>query len=745
MQEKTNLDKALQLGLNEAEYHRILEILQKTPTFIELCLFAAMWSEHCSYKNSIFWLQKLPRSGPQILNAGKSENAGLVDIGGDYACAFKIESHNHPSAIEPFQGAATGVGGINRDIFTMGARPFAQLISLRFGDLSANEQKTNRLTKGVIQGISHYGNALGIPVVGGDIFFNSCYNHTPLVNVLSAGLVKKSEIANAIASGEGNPVFIAGSTTGKDGINGAIFASANINDESDKQIPAIQVGDPFAEKLLMEAALEAIQAGDILAIQDMGAAGIICSTSEMSARGNCGMQIHLDRVPLRNKNMKAEEILLSESQERMLIILEKGKEEKVQKIFEKWKVNLVQIGEVINKSSLQFLMNNEIIADLNPQYLVAGYGAPVYQREFTKPDYFKSIEIFDIEKIPQNISYQKEADTMLQLLNLCDKNWAFKQFDSMIGITNLNTNSEYNANLIKIKETNQILALSISGNENYVQAHPEIGTMIAVAEAAAQIYCSGAKPLAITNGLNFGNPYDTDVYWQFTECIKGLCHASEKFKTPVSGGNVSFYNQYEIENINTPIFPTPIIGMLGILENEKKPIPSNFQKEGDEIYILGKIQNDLSSSTYAKEICQIKFSPAPHFNIDDELQMMHYMYALSENNVLQSAQRISKGGLYIALIKSTLKKNFGIEISTSKDIRKDAFLFGESQGRILISVQKENEKNFKTFCIEKNIPFLKIGSINSTKNICIDDTSYGNIEEMKTKYKNAFRKKMDKF
>jgi phosphoribosylformylglycinamidine synthase II len=738
MPESPAVEHAIQLGLDASEYQRILELIQREPNYTELCMFASMWSEHCSYKNSLLQLRKLPRKGTHVLNEELSENAGLVDIGGGYVLAFKIESHNHPSAVEPFQGAATGVGGINRDIFTMGARPFAQLISLRFGEITQKNNKAMRLMKGVISGISHYGNSFGVAIVSGDIFFNDCYNHTPLVNVLSAGIVEKSAILNAVARGEGNPVYIAGSSSGKDGINGAVFASANITDESEAQLPSIQVGDPFAEKLLMEATLEAGKTGEIIAIQDMGAAGILCSSSEMSARGKCGMKIDLDKVPLRQNGMSAEEIILSESQERMLIVLEKGKEKNVENIFKKWNVPLVKIGEVTSHPSLQYFMNGRMMTDINPAHLVAGEGAPVYEREAEEPVYFRHITAYDITQVPVPADLKKIADQLIVHPDLCSKRWAFEQFDSMIGTANMNTNKKYNASLLKIKEINKILALSMSGNAAYVYAHPETGGMIAIAEAAAQIYCTGAKPMAISNCLNFGNPYNKEVYWQFEMLIKGMSKACERFGTPVTGGNVSFYNQSEIDGKNVPVYPTPVIGMLGMMEEGSQPLGMEFNSPGDLIYILGKTQNDISSSVYLSSHWKIPYSPTPSFDLEEEILLMQCTQKLIEKDLLQSAQRISLGGIYMALLKSVFGSPLGFTIDTDEEIRKDAFLFGETQGRILVSVSPEKEKIFLESCAEINMYVYKAGRIITEEEIWIDNTSFGRLEEKEKLFEKAF-------
>ncbi|MEA3451703.1 MAG: phosphoribosylformylglycinamidine synthase subunit PurL, partial [Bacteroidota bacterium] len=567
-------ETAEKLGLTADEFSKIKDILKREPNFTELSIFSVMWSEHASYKNSIKWLKTLHKEGEYLLAEPGSENAGAIDLGDNMACIFKIESHNHPSAIEPYQGAATGVGGINRDVFSMGARPIAQLNSLRFGNI--DKDKTKWIVKGVVKGIGDYGNAFGVPVVGGEIYFDSCYNDNPLVNAMSVGIANKDEMISAIAKGVDNPVYIFGSSTGKDGIHGATFASADLNEESQKDLPSVQVGDPFAEKLLLEATLELAKTDAIVGLQDMGAAGIICSTSEMSEKGNSGMDIWLNKVPLRQNNMVPWEILLSESQERMLVVLKKGKEKIAEKIFEKWDINYAQIGVVTEGNTLNFYWNNEIAAQVPADALVLGGGAPVYDREYQKPTYFMKNKEFNINDIDIPDKIKDVAYKMLENPNLVSKKWIIEQYDSMVRTATISTNFVSDAGIVNLKGTDKALALTTDCNSRYVNANPNMGTQIAVAEAARNIVCSGGKPIAITNCLNFGNPYNPEVYWQFVETIKGMNIACKKLETPVTGGNVSFYNQYAVDNKTEPVFPTPVIGMLGIIENKNDIMTSGF-------------------------------------------------------------------------------------------------------------------------------------------------------------------------
>lgn len=723
-----SVDDAKNLGLLPEEYDKIKEILGRTPNFTEVAVFSVMWSEHCSYKNSITWLKTLPKDGPHMLAKAGEENAGLVDIGEGLGCAFKIESHNHPSALEPYQGAATGVGGINRDIFTMGARPIAQLNSLRFGDI--NSAKTQWLVKGVVKGIGDYGNAFGIPTVGGEVFFDECYNVNPLVNAMSVGLVKQGETVSATSYGAGNPVFIVGSSTGKDGIAGASFASKDITEESAKDLPSVQVGDPFQEKLLLEATLEVIKTGAVIGMQDMGAAGITCSTSEMSAKGEHGMNIWLHKVPTRQAGMHPFEILLSESQERMLVVVQKGKEEAVKKVFDKWDLNCEQIGEVTEGGTLRYYMHEELVAEIPADVLVLGGGAPVYKREFKEPAYYAEFKKFDIASVTE----PKDLKPVMQFLakhpNLASKRWIYNQYDSMVGTINMSTNKPSDAAIVNIKGSKKALAMTVDCNSRYVNADPEVGCAIAVSEAARNIVCSGGAPSAVTNCLNFGNPYNPEVYWQFVGSIKGMGKACEKFKTPVTGGNVSFYNQSSYEG---PVFPTPTIGMIGLLEDKSLQTTLDFKAEGDVIYLVGESKNDISSSEYLYSYCKVKASPAPFFDLDTEFRVQNAISSLIKNKLVQSAHDVSDGGLFMTLLESAMAGGFGFEVVTDAAFRKDAFLFGEAQSRAVISTTASNGTALEAELRKQNVAFTKLGSVKG-RAIVIDTTDYGPVSE----YKYAF-------
>ncbi len=543
LQKEASLEQAIELGLRADEFEKIKGILGRTPNFTETAVYSVMWSEHCSYKNSILWLKTLPKDGPHMLVKAGEENAGLVDIGDGLGCVFKIESHNHPSALEPYQGAATGVGGINRDIFTMGARPIAQLNSLRFGNIK--EARTKWLVKGVVKGIGDYGNAFGIPIVGGEVFFDDSYNTNPLVNAFSAGIIDSKKMISATAKGPGNPVFIVGSATGKDGIAGAAFASKDITEDSVNDLPSVQVGDPFMEKLLLEATMELAETDAIVGMQDMGAAGITCSTCEMSAAGNVGMDIFLDKVPTRQENMLPYEILLSESQERMLVVVKKGKESIVKEIFTKWDLHAEEIGIVTDTRRVRYYKNDELVGDVPAETLVLGGGAPQYKRDYSEPAYYKEFKKFNIDNVEMPSNLKEVGFEMLALPNIASKRWVYEQYDSMVGTKNMTTNRPSDAGVVNIKGTNKALAMTVDCNSRYVNADPEIGTMIAVSEAARNIVCAGGIPSAITNCLNFGNPYNPESYWQFVGAIKGMSAACLKFETPVTGGNVHSITKHQ--------------------------------------------------------------------------------------------------------------------------------------------------------------------------------------------------------
>jgi len=734
---QVTVETAKELGILPEEFDKITEVLGRTPNFTELSIYSVMWSEHCSYKNSIVWLKTLPKESDRMLAEAGEENAGLVDIGDGLACCFKIESHNHPSAIEPYQGAATGVGGINRDIFSMGARPIAQLNSLRFGKLETD--RTKWLMRGVVSGIGNYGNAFGIPTVGGEVYFEDCYHTNNLVNAMSVGVVEVGKTVSAAADGPGNPVYIFGAATGKDGIHGAAFASKDISEDSHEDLPSVQVGDPFWEKLILEASMEIIETGAVVGMQDMGAAGITCSTAEMSAKSGTGMEIHLDKVPMRQPDMKDWEILLSESQERMLVILKKGEETAVEKILEKWDLTYAQIGQVTDSGNVRYYMHGELCADIPSHSLVLGGGAPIYHREYKEPAYFAEIAKFDATKIEQPADLKAVAQKMVNLPNIASKRWIYRQYDSMVGTINQVTNAPSDAALVKIRDTERSVAMTVDCNSRYVYSNPEVGTAIAVSEAARNIVCSGAEPVAITNCLNFGNPYNPEVYYQFVGAIKGMKTACLALGTPVTGGNVSFYNQSTVDG--TAVYPTPTIGMIGILEKPKDRMTLNFKNEGDVILLVGPLNDDIASSQYLVNWHTIDKSPAPYFDMDMEKKVQAAILKAIRSGLVESAHDLSEGGLFVNLLESGFASDLGFQITTASGIRKDAFLFGEGQSRVVLTCKATYAEALAQQFQEKGIDILEIGVVQG-KSATVDGENFGDMSSFQEDYDTLIEKAM---
>lgn len=731
---KVNLALAEEHGLNKEEYEKILEILGRTPTYTELGIFSVMWSEHCSYKNSIKLLKTLPREGKHLLVEAGEENAGLVDIGDGLAVAFKIESHNHPSAIEPYQGAATGVGGIQRDIFTMGARPIASLNSLRFGNLK--DEKVKWLLDGVVRGIGDYGNSFGVPTVAGEVYFEDSYSGNPLVNAMSVGIVEHGKTASAEAKGVGNPVLIVGSTTGRDGIHGATFASEEISEESEAKRPSVQVGDPFTEKLLLEATLEAIASGYVVGIQDMGAAGITCSTSEMSAKGEVGMEIELALVPQRDAEMVPYEIMLSESQERMLVVAEKGKEEEVMDIFKKWDLNAVHIGEVTEDKNVTVKFHGEVIAKVPAWDLVLGGGAPVYTRETKKPSYLEETQNFDLNSIPQSKDLNEVLETLIASPNIASKEWVFEQYDSMVRTNTVVGPGEADAAVIRIKDTDKALATKTDCNGRFVYLNPRRGGQIAVVESARNVVCSGGKPLAVTNCLNFGNPYKPEIYWQFTEAVTGMGEACRILETPVTGGNVSFYN----ENQEGAVFPTPVIGMLGLVEKLEDTTTMSFKNEGDVILLLGENKEEIGGSEYLKVIHGKVTGEIPELNLDLEAKLQKTLLQAIRNGWIESAHDVADGGLAVTLAESCLTGNFGAKV-TLEAKREDFALFGETQSLVVVSVKREKVEVLEEFLRNEDLVFSRIGEV--TQDLLeINDSIRVKVQLLRELYKNSISEKV---
>jgi phosphoribosylformylglycinamidine synthase II len=702
-----NLKTALDHGLTEEEYNKIVNTLGREPNITELGILAAMWSEHCSYKSSRVHLKRLPTKGDVVIQ-GPGENAGIVDIGEGLCAVFKMESHNHPSFIEPYQGAATGVGGILRDIFTMGARPIAILDSLRFGNPSL--PKTKFLVDGIVDGIAGYGNCIGIPTVGGEVYFDDCYNGNPLVNAFALGITRTDEIFRGYATGVGNPVIYVGSKTGRDGIHGAVMASETFTKEAEEKRPAVQVGDPFTEKLLLEACLELFKTGTVIGIQDMGAAGLTSSSTEMAERAGTGLRIEIDKVPRREDGMTPYEVMLSESQERMLVVLEKGKEHIAEDIFRKWDLDFSIIGEVTDSNKLIITDKGKLAADI-PINLISEE-APCYNRAATRPDYIDDIRNFETSSISVPKDLEGVLLTLLSSPTLSSKRWIFEQYDYMVR-TNTLTLPGSDAAVVRIKGTNKAVAMTVNCNSKYCYLDPYTGAGIAVAESARNLACSGATPLAITDCLNFGSPEKPEVMWQFEQAISGMSEACTKLNTPVVSGNVSFYNETE----GTAIYPTPTIGMVGLIEDMHKHMTQWFKNEGDIIVLLGETKEEFGGSEYLKQIHQKVCGTPPSLDLDKELKLITALLKGSQEGIIKSAHDISEGGLALAISESSFTPSGpkGVEIKVRQLIREDALLFSESQARALISVDEQNIAKIKELTQQCDVPMEIIGRVNGTR------------------------------
>lgn len=689
-------------GISEEEYQRIKEILGREPNYTELGIFSVMWSEHCSYKSSKVHLEKLPTKGKHILE-GPGENAGVVDIGDGLAIVFKIESHNHPSFIEPYQGAATGVGGILRDIFTMGARPIASLNSLRFGPLK--NPKNRYLLENVVAGIAGYGNCIGVPTVGGEIYFSDTYSGNPLVNAFNLGIVKKDRIFKGRASGAGNAVIYVGSKTGRDGIHGATMASEEFDETSEERRPTVQVGDPFTEKLLLEACLEAMRSGSIVGIQDMGAAGLTCSTCEMASRGDTGIEIDISHVPLREEGMTSYEVMLSESQERMLLIVEKGKEDEITEIFTKWDLDAVEIGKVTDDGYLRVKNNGKTVVEIPAKPL--SEDAPKYNRPIQEPSDQKEIQGIEPNQISHPDDFNETIIKIISSPTIANKRWVYEQYDHMVRINTV-VYPGSDASVIRIPGSKKGLALTLDGNSRYCYLDPYTGGKIAVSEAARNLICSGAKPLAITNCLNFGNPEKPETMWQFSRVIEGMAEACRAFEAPVTGGNVSFYN----ETLGRGIYPTPVIGMVGLLDNHEAYLTQWFKDEGDLIVLLGESKEELGGSEYLSLIHGLEKGIPPALDLDLEKGVQKACFESFQSGILKSAHDCSEGGLATALTESCIShniNNIGAEISIDCDMRNDALLFGESQSRIMVSLEERDMDKLADIIKKHKIPYQIIG------------------------------------
>jgi phosphoribosylformylglycinamidine synthase len=699
----SDLKTALQHGLTEKEYKKIVDTLGREPNITELGILAAMWSEHCSYKSSRVHLRKFPTSGEVVIQ-GPGENAGIIDIGDGQCAVFKMESHNHPSFIEPYQGAATGVGGILRDIFTMGARPIAVLDSLRFGDPSL--PKTKYLVGGVVSGIAGYGNCIGIPTVGGEVYFDECYNGNPLVNVFALGITNKDEIFRGYAKGLGNPVIYVGSKTGRDGIHGAVMASETFTKEAEEKRPAVQVGDPFTEKLLLEACLELFKTGVVVGIQDMGAAGLTSSSTEMAERAGTGIRIDIEKVPRREESMTPYEVMLSESQERMLMVLEKGKEEIAEQIFRKWGLDFSVIGEVTDSGRLVIAEEGKTVAEI-PISLISEE-APVYDRPYSEPAYIKETRNPDLISVPVPKDLNRVLLNLLSSPTLAEKRSVWEQYDYMVR-TNTVVIPGSDAAVVRIKGTKKALAMTVNCNSTYCYLDPYTGGAIAVAESARNLACSGAKPLAITDCLNFGSPEEPGVMWQFKRAIEGISEAALRLNTPVVSGNVSFYNQTG----RKAIYPTPAIGMVGLIADVEKHITQWFKDEGDVIVLLGETKEELGGSEYLRQVHGIVAGDPPVLDLQAETNLVRALLEAADRGIIKSAHDLSEGGIALSLAEScfTPEYTLGIEVELSGSIRGDALLFSESQARAVVSLDEKDLGILRKISESNNVPMSVIGTV----------------------------------
>ncbi|MBI2870325.1 MAG: phosphoribosylformylglycinamidine synthase subunit PurL [Candidatus Omnitrophica bacterium] len=727
---------AQSLGLTEEAFMKIAGVLGREPNVTELGMFGVMYSEHCSYASSKPVLKVFPTEGSRLLVRAGEGDAGVIDIGEGLALVFKIESHNHPSAVEPFQGAATGVGGIIRDVFTMGARPIALLNSLRFGRLES--PRTQQLVRGVVGGIGFYGNVMGIPTVGGEVVFDETYDGNPLVNAMCVGVMKAEELTRARAEGEHNPVFYVGATTGRDGLGGASFASRDLSEASSADRPAVQVGDPFLEKLLLEACLELIQEGVVVSMKDMGAAGLVCSTSESAAAGGVGMKIDLEKVPRRAQGMTPYEILLSESQERMLLVIRKGEEQRARRIFEKWDLEAVEIGRVTDGDRFLVMNGSEVAADVPVSLLTRG--APVYEREAREvPQPVLSDE--ERRKLPQPRDWGAVLDRLLDSPTIASKRWVWEQYDHMVR-TNTVVPPGADAAVLRLKGTRMALAVTCDGSGRYTALDPYRGGLLAVAESYRNLAACGAEPLAITNGLNFGNPQKPEVFWQFKRCVEGMAEACRVLETPVTGGNVSFYN----ENPAGAVDPTPIVGMVGILRDADRILTTGFKEQGDVVLLVGHLRDEIGASEYLKVIFGRKLGPVPMVNLPEEKALGSLMLDLAGRGLVRSSHDLSEGGLAVALAECAIKSSEGVGVKIeaghwTQGLGWDALLFGEGAGRMLLTAKQEHEKEVLEAASRHGLPARRIGICHG-REILIERVLQRSVEEMRHLYEGAFTRRL---
>lgn len=690
-----------QMGVTDAEFEKICGFLGRQPNYVEIGVFSVMWSEHCSYKNSKPVLKKFPITGPRVL-MGPGEGAGIVDIGDNQAVVFKIESHNHPSAIEPFQGAATGVGGIIRDIFSMGARPVALLNSLRFGRLE--NERVKYLFEHVVSGIAGYGNCIGIPTVGGEVMFDESYEGNPLVNAMCVGIIDHDKIQKGVAKGVGNPVFYVGPATGRDGIHGATFASEELTAESEAKRPAVQVGDPFMEKLVLEACLDLINSGIVLGIQDMGAAGLTCSSAEMASKAGNGMELYLDEVPQREEGMTPYEMMLSESQERMLFVVEPKHEAQAKAIFERWGLHCAKVGKVSNDGRLKLFHKGELVGDMPVTALVDE--CPVYNKPSQVPAYYEENAKIDTNAYAVVTDLNGALEKVLASPTVASKEWVYNQYDYMVR-TSTAVRPGSDAAVVTIQGSRKALSMSTDCNGRFVYLDPEVGGMIAVAEAARNNVCSGAEPLAITDNLNFGSPEKPDIFWQLEKAADGMAEACRKLETPVIGGNVSLYN----ENAKGAIYPTPVVGMVGLVHDTDHITTQGFKKEGDVIFVLGETKAELGGSEFQYVLHGVTEGRPPQLDLDVEKKLLNTVLGAIQKGLVASAHDLSDGGLAVALAESCISGSLGANVNFTTDLRNDIALFSESQSRILLSASPEKAEELKQYIAGQGVPVQQLGQV----------------------------------
>jgi len=693
-------------GLSVEEFERIKKLLGRTPSYTELGVYSVMWSEHCSYKNSIAQIKTLPREGSALLTKAGEENAGAVDIGDGLAVVFKIESHNHPSAVEPYQGAATGVGGILRDVFTMGARPVAVLDSLRFGPLDI--ARNRYLMDGVVRGVGDYGNCFGVPNIGGEVRFAKDYSGNPLVNAMAVGLVRADKMARAKADRPGASVLVVGASTGRDGIHGATFASEELTDESEARRPSVQIADPFMEKLLLEATLEVIERDLVVGIQDMGAAGITCSCSEMAARGKCGIEIEASEVPMREEHMTPYEILLSESQERMLVVVEPKYESEVKAVYARWGLHAKQIGKVTDDGMFRVRWFDEVVCEVPADSLVLGGGAPVYVREQKRPEYLDQVQALDVDRVAAPVDFAATLEKMLAAPNIADKKWVTQQYDSTVR-TATAIRPGGDAGLLRIRKSRKGIAAATDCNGRYCYLDPRAGGRHAVFEAARNVAAVGAKPVAITNCLNFGNPYKPEMYYTFAEAVAGIGEACRTLDTPVTGGNVSFYNEVP----GAAVYPTPVIGMIGVLEDIDLRVTTPFKKPGDLIFVVGDWLLDLGGSEYLEVIHDTIGGKLPPLDMDRERASLDFVLRVIDHGLIASCHDVSDGGVAVAVSECALaaESQLGCQVKAPVDGRPDAVWFGEGGGRFVISAAPERADRLVDLAYNAGIPFHGLGVV----------------------------------